>query len=56
MRYIDLFREHDKDPYYGNPEYYYAADLFHPSTAGYADWYSIIGPALDGLQLEKQRD
>ena len=45
-QYIDLFREHAKDPFYKNPRYYYAADLFHPSSAGYADWYAIMQPTL----------
>jgi lysophospholipase L1-like esterase len=37
--YIDFFRERKVDPFYGQPEKFYAADKFHPSGAGYGLWY-----------------
>lgn len=44
--YIDLFREKDKDPFARDPHTYYAADIFHPSSIGYKDWYTLIEPTL----------
>lgn len=44
--YVDLFREADADPFAKNPSKYYAADSFHPSDAGYADWFALIKPNL----------
>ena len=42
VTYVDLFREPALDPFAQNPSKYYAADSFHPSDAGYADWFSLI--------------
>lgn len=44
--YIDLWRDASNDPFAQDPHKYYAADLFHPSNEGYADWYSFIKAAL----------
>lgn len=49
--YNDLFREPSNDPYAQNPKKYYAADLFHPSSDGYADWFSIISKSLNNINL-----
>ena len=46
---VDLFREKADDPFAQDAKTYYAADLFHPSDAGYADWFSRIQPVLDRL-------
>ncbi|MEK7105659.1 MAG: GDSL-type esterase/lipase family protein [Patescibacteria group bacterium] len=50
-RYTDLFRERAQDPYATNPQKYYAADMFHPSDAGYADWFTLISKELDQFSL-----
>lgn len=39
VEYIDLYRARKFDPFYKNPEKFYAADKFHPSGAGYGLWY-----------------
>ena len=44
--YVDLFREKPVDPFAQDPGKYYAADSFHPSDEGYADWYTIIEPRV----------
>lgn len=44
--YIDLWRLGDSDPFANDPDTFYAADYFHPSSAGYADWYAHIKLAL----------
>lgn len=44
--YNDLFREKPFDPFAQDPKKHYAADSFHPSDAGYADWYTIIEPGV----------
>lgn len=49
--YIDLFRERDKDPFAKDPRKYYAADIFHPSDDGYAEWFSIISKTLEQIDL-----
>jgi lysophospholipase L1-like esterase len=48
-RFTDLFRERAQDPYAQNPDKYYAADKFHPSDAGYADWFTFISSELDNF-------
>ena len=53
VRFADLFREHSQDPFFLNPEIYYAADSFHPSTKGYQDWFQFISKELDAFPLEK---
>lgn len=40
--YIDMFMEVKQDPFYLEPEKYYAADYFHPSANGYELWYQNI--------------
>lgn len=45
-QYVDLWRLGADDPFARDPNTYYAADYFHPSSAGYADWYTHIKLAL----------
>lgn len=47
--YVDLFREPAIDPFAQDPSKYYATDSFHPSDAGYADWFSLIAKHLPAL-------
>ena len=42
FHYIDMFRNHAEDPYYQDPAQYYSPDFFHPSAAGYKDWYNLM--------------
>lgn len=49
--YVDLFREQAHDPFARDPHRYYAADMFHPSSEGYADWYALIQLTLHSLPL-----
>ena len=51
VRYTDLYRTADKDPYALDPKKYYGADSFHPSDAGYADWFTLISAQLDKIKL-----
>lgn len=53
--YNNLFRERGDDPFAKNPGKYYAADEFHPSGEGYADWYEIIQPNIMKLLKNKNR-
>jgi lysophospholipase L1-like esterase len=46
VRYVDLLRPRDRDPFANDPATYYAADQFHPSSTGYADWYEHIKPIV----------
>lgn len=46
VTYVDLYREPNRDPFAMDPQKYYAADSFHPSDAGYADWFSLIKKEL----------
>ncbi len=46
VSYADLFREHANDPFALEPRKYYAADFFHPSDAGYLDWFTLIKAKL----------
>jgi len=50
--YVDLFREKPVDPFAQDPDKYYASDEFHPSGAGYADWFTIISKSLEQISLE----
>ncbi len=50
--YNDLFRETARDPFAIDPDTYYASDSFHPSTAGYADWFTIIEKGLEKLSFK----
>ncbi len=47
--YVNLFREAAQDPFAQNPKVYYAADIFHPSDAGYADWFKRISPVVGDI-------
>ncbi len=51
VRYTDLFREQAKDPFALEPEKYYAADMFHPSDAGYEEWFVLITKELANFHL-----
>ncbi|MCB1800730.1 MAG: SGNH/GDSL hydrolase family protein [Gammaproteobacteria bacterium] len=50
--YVDLYNPSDDNPFYLDPERYYAGDGLHPSAEGYRLWYeklikdSSIGEAL----------
>ncbi|MFA9262727.1 MAG: GDSL-type esterase/lipase family protein [Undibacterium sp.] len=46
ISYVDLYQEPSIDPFALDPYRYHAADLFHPSTAGYALWYEDFKKAL----------
>jgi len=48
--YVDLFRERGADVFLRDPVQYYASDLYHPSSAGYALWYRRIREVLDKLE------
>jgi len=45
--YVDIFREVKEDPFAQDPKRYYAKDIFHPSSEGYADWYTFVRMKLD---------
>ena len=49
--YVDIFRESKDDPFAQNPEKYFSEDFFHPSSEGYADWYTFVRTQLDTLSL-----
>lgn len=51
VQYIDLFREKTDDPFAADVDKYYADDYFHPSSDGYADWYSFIAKKISTLGL-----
>ncbi|MDQ5952299.1 MAG: hypothetical protein QG626_426 [Patescibacteria group bacterium] len=44
--YVDLLRKHSEDPYAKDPQTYYSPDFFHPSAAGYGDWYAFVQPVV----------
>ena len=46
VTYVDLFREHDVDPFYKEPLKYHTSDVFHPSDYGYQYWYDAIKKTL----------
>lgn len=50
VRFVDLYRDASYDPFALDPKKYYAQDLFHPSDAGYADWFSFISKQLDSFK------
>ncbi len=54
--YNDLFREKALDPFAIDPKKYYAADSFHPSSAGYADWFEIMKKGLKELPFEMSNE
>lgn len=47
--YIDIWRVGAADPFATDPPTYYAADYFHPSSAGYADWYTFMQPVVEDM-------
>jgi len=49
--YVDLFREKPVDPFAQDPDKFYAPDNFHPSGAGYGDWFTIIEMSLAKIKL-----
>ncbi len=51
IRYTDLFRERSDDPFARDPQKYYAADMFHPSDAGYLDWFTLMEKELNNFSL-----
>lgn len=46
VTYVNLYEPKNIDPFIKNPELYLAADGFHPSSLGYAYWFSKIKPNL----------
>ena len=46
--YVDLLKD-GRDLFSQEPKLYYAADNFHPSSAGYELWYGQLRPELNGL-------
>lgn len=47
--YVDLLRSRANDPYIQDARKYYSPDFFHPSAAGYGDWYTFVKPVVQGL-------
>lgn len=47
VHYVDLFRAPKDDPFAIDPDLYYGLDYFHPSAAGYRDWYDHVKVILD---------
>ncbi|MBP9827857.1 SGNH/GDSL hydrolase family protein [Patescibacteria group bacterium] len=52
VRYTDLLRERALDPFALDPTHLYAEDKFHPSDAGYADWFSLMSKELDAFPIK----
>ena len=42
IEYVDLFQDRDQDPFVQEPEKYFAPDLLHPGSQGYALWYEEL--------------
>lgn len=55
VQYVDLFREGDADPYIQDPATFYAGDSFHPSSAGYGDWYKYVLMAIEKTPFYQNR-
>jgi lysophospholipase L1-like esterase len=51
VRYTDLFRERAEDPFALDPVRFYAADNFHPSDAGYAEWFVLMSKELETFSI-----
>lgn len=51
VRYTDLYRDADNDPFAKDPALHYAADSFHPSDAGYQDWFTLMSKELDHFRF-----
>lgn len=45
--YIDLYEPPERDPFVRDPDRYFAADGFHPSSAGYRIWFEKMVPVLE---------
>lgn len=45
--FVDLYTEHDEDPFNPNVEEYYAADKLHLNDDGYRVWYENFKATLD---------
>lgn len=48
VAYVDLFKERKDDEFAKDPQKYYAADNFHPSSNGYALWFEKMKTVLAG--------
>ena len=48
VRYINLYQSADTDPFIQEPKVYFAADSFHPSSAGYDIWFTMLASELEG--------
>jgi len=44
--YVNLYVPKTEDPFVAQPEIYFSADGFHPSSAGYASWFEILKERL----------
>lgn len=53
--YIDVFKEPAVDVFALEPRKYLSLDGLHPSTAGYAVWYSSLGPVVREVLLSQER-
>jgi len=42
VEYVDLFKEKKDDPFWQEPERFYASDFLHPGSAGYSLWYEEL--------------
>lgn len=51
VHYVDLFRSPKDDHFAQDPDRYYSPDYFHPSGAGYRDWYEHVKIVLEGLSF-----
>lgn len=49
--YVDLWRRGKDDPFFADPDIYYASDYFHPSSLGYQDWYEHIVATLQNKKF-----
>ena len=47
VAYVNLFREPDEDVFVADPSRYLAIDGLHPSSDGYAVWFSSLEPVLE---------
>lgn len=44
--YMDMYRDRGDDAWAQEPNKYYAADMLHPSSEGYRDWYEAMQKVL----------
>lgn len=52
VEYVDLYRATKDDPFAKDPEIFYAKDSFHPSSKGYADWYTFLKRTMDTISFQ----